>query len=78
MTKYYFVVYENKGKVGSVVSKSNVILKDIHPVLWAANPGVAYEKHWTTKLLYWTPLPERVALDESVKLYFGLPIAGLS
>ena len=39
MSAYYFVAFESRSKPdGLVKTVSNVILKDVHPVVWLANP----------------------------------------
>lgn len=44
MSNYYFVTFESRSKPDALVKTvSNVILKDVHPVIWLANPPDAYE-----------------------------------
>jgi hypothetical protein len=39
MSTFYFVAFESRSKPDTLVKTvSNVILKDLHPVIWLANP----------------------------------------
>jgi hypothetical protein len=47
MSTYYFVAFESRSKADALVKTvSNVILKDVHPVIWLANPPDAYKEYW--------------------------------
>ena len=38
MSAYYFLTFESRSKPDALVKTvSNVILKDVHPVIWLAN-----------------------------------------
>ena len=64
MSAYYFVAFESRSKPdGLVKTVSNVILKDVHPVVWLANPPDAYQEFWVGYLLFWTDIPEDVAIE---------------
>jgi hypothetical protein len=64
MSVYYFVAFESRSKPdGLVKTVSNVILQDVHPVIWLANPPEAYMEYWVGYLLFWSELPEDVAME---------------
>jgi hypothetical protein len=64
MSSYYFVTFESRSKPGALVKTvSNVILKDVHPVIWLANPPDAYREYWVGYLLFWSELSEDVAME---------------
>ncbi len=64
MSTFYFVVFESRSKPdGLLKTVSNVILKDIHPVIWLANPPDTYTEYWVGYLLFWTKIPENVAIE---------------
>ena len=64
MSSYYFVVFESRSKPDALVKTvSNVILKDVHPVMWLANPPDAYVEYWVGYLLFWSEISEDVALE---------------
>ena len=69
---YYFVVYENVFRDEDRESiRSNVILRDIHPVVWAAKPEVAYREYFITRLLFWSEIPSGIATRKEVMKVFG-------
>lgn len=61
MAKYYLVARQHAVR-GESMGPGNVILKDIHPVLWASRGYTGI----TTTLLWWSEIPEEVALDPLV------------
>jgi hypothetical protein len=64
MSAYYFVAFESRSKPDAFVKTgSNVILKDVHPVIWLANPPDAYREYWVGYLLFWSEIPEDVAME---------------
>jgi hypothetical protein len=64
MSTYYFVVFESRSKPDALVKTvSNVILKDVHPVIWLANPPDAYKEYWVGYLLFWSEISEDVAME---------------
>ena len=64
MSSYYFVAFESRSKPDALVKTvSNVILKDVHPVMWLANPPDAYMEYWVGYLLFWSEISEDVALE---------------
>jgi hypothetical protein len=64
MSNYYFVTFESRSKPDALVKTvSNVILKDVHPVIWLANPPDAYREYWVGYLLFWAEIPENVAVE---------------
>ena len=64
MDTYYFVTFESRSKPDALVKTvSNVILKDVHPVIWLANPPDAYMEHWVGYLLFWSEIAEDVAIE---------------
>jgi hypothetical protein len=64
MTPYYFVTFESRSKPdGMVKTVSNVILKDVHPVFWLANPPEIYTEYWVGYLLFWSEISEDIALE---------------
>ena len=65
---FYFVAYELSIN-GVRQPISNVILKDAHPVEWAAiKPAAMIE----TRILFWQEIPENIALAESVRKTFSV------
>jgi hypothetical protein len=70
---YYFVVCEHRsrGSDAPALLKSNIILHDIHPLVWAAHPPAAYDNAFTLSLLFWSEIPESIALDPGVRAYFS-------
>jgi len=66
---YYFVVCEHRS--GDMKTVANVIIKNTHPLIWAAEPPVVFKKFFTTRILFWTEIPEAVAQDEHVRAYFS-------
>lgn len=72
MDTYYFVVCEYRSKGGETVIKlSNCILKDIHPLVWAASADQLFYKFFTIYILFWEAIPESIALDPNVQKYFA-------
>jgi hypothetical protein len=64
MSAYYFVAFESRSKPDALVrTVTNVILKDVHPVIWLANPPEAYMEYWVGYLLFWAEIPEDVAIE---------------
>jgi hypothetical protein len=64
MSTYHFVAFESRSKPdGLVKTVSNVILRDVHPVIWLANPPDAYTEYWVGYLLFWNEIPEDVAIE---------------
>jgi hypothetical protein len=64
MNTYYFVAFESRSKPDALVrTVSNVILKDVHPVIWLANPPEAYGEYWVGYLLFWSEISEEVAME---------------
>ena len=64
MSTYYFVTFESRSKPDAFVKTvSNVILKDLHPVIWLANPPDAYREYWVGYLLFWAEITENVAIE---------------
>jgi hypothetical protein len=64
MSTYYFVAFESRSKPdGLVKTVSNVILRDVHPVIWLANPPEAYTEYWVGYLLFWAEILEDVAIE---------------
>ncbi len=61
MPKYYFVTFESRKKDEQIGIISNIILKDIHPVVWAAEPPSGYGKFFTTYLHFWSEITEDIA-----------------
>ena len=67
---YYFVLYwwKTKERIGDlphhgIVSEGNIILRNVHPVVWASRPvGIGI-----TTLLFWSEIPESIALDKAVQ-----------
>jgi hypothetical protein len=73
--KYYFVVWtSHKKKQASEAHPriSNSILKNIHPVSWAANPPEVYDKTLITTLHFWEEIPEAVALEAEASNWIGI------
>ena len=63
MSTYYFVAFESRSKPDALVKAvSNVILKDVHPVIWLANPPDAYRENWVGYLLFWSEISEDIAM----------------
>jgi len=55
----YFVVYEIQEEGGHRTNAMNVILKDRHPIEWAANPPPNNkELGMITYLLWWRQIPK--------------------
>jgi hypothetical protein len=64
MSTYYFAAFESRSKPDALVKTvSNVILKDVHPVIWLANPPEIYTEYWVGFLLFWSEIQEDVALE---------------
>jgi hypothetical protein len=64
MSIFYFVAFESRSKPDALVkTASNVILKDVHPVIWLANPPDAYREYWVGYLLFWSEISEDVAME---------------
>ncbi len=64
MSTYYFVAFESRSKPDALVKTvSNVILKDVHPVISLANPPDAYMEYWVGYLLFWSEISEDVAME---------------
>jgi hypothetical protein len=64
MSTYYFIAFESRSKLdSSVKTVSNVILKDVHPVIWLANPPDIYRERWVAYLLFWSEISEDVAIE---------------
>jgi len=64
MSIYYFVAFESRSKPDALVKTiSNVILKDVHPVIWLPNPPDIYMEYWVGYLLFWSEIPEDVAFE---------------
>jgi hypothetical protein len=60
MSTFYFVAFESRSKPDALVKTvSNVILKDVHPVIWLANPPDA----WVGYLLFWSEISDDVAME---------------
>ena len=69
---YYFVVWRSR-RFSDASRERNTILKNIHPVLWAAQPAESYRKAgFQTDLLFWAEIPEAVATVPGVKGYFNI------
>ena len=59
MSIFYFVAFESRSKPDALVKTvSNVILKDVHPVIWLANPPDAYREYWVGYLLFWSEISD--------------------
>lgn len=69
---YWFVVYEHRSRNAERSQVSNQILKDIHPLIWAANPPELYAKYNTTYVLFFTQIPEDVALNPAIHKHFSV------
>lgn len=65
-TKYYFVCYELHGKINKI---SNVILKDVHPVIWATQ--LYPDSGIITYIIFWREIDENVAKNLQVRKYFN-------
>ena len=64
MSTYYFVAFESRSKPDALVkTNTNVILKDVHPVVWLANPPESYAEYWVGYLLFWSEIPEDAAVE---------------
>lgn len=68
MPKYYFVVYEIKTKASQLRGPeqgviANVILKDIHPVIWVSTPQFEYQKYFVMYLHWWKEISKDVAME---------------
>lgn len=62
--KYYFIVYENRpkhlGNYKPIVS--NVVVKNIHPLIWASQPqGIIYKEKYITFIHFYSSIPEHIA-----------------
>ena len=73
MNYYYFVVYKlRENGCNDFEITCNVILKNIHPLLWASQtPDVT--KNLIVHILFWEEIPEEIALNLKVKKYFPSP-----
>jgi hypothetical protein len=59
---YYFVVWERIDKrTFKATNPSNTILRNIHPVEWAARRIPKYDEYFLTTLLFWAEIPEATA-----------------
>ena len=72
MSTYYFVSYENARSGDPDPTKSCVILKDIHPLVWAARAPEKYSKFFLTRLLLFAEIPAEVAESEEVQRWCGI------
>ena len=64
MSTYYFLAFESRLKADSAIKTvSNVILKDVHPVIWLSQPPDIYRETWVAYLLFWSEIPEDVAIE---------------
>ena len=60
----YLVTYYTKSPDGVETLPTNIILRETHPVTWAANPPeMARELKQTTILMFWVEIPDYL-LDE--------------
>ena len=70
--KYWFVVYQlhrtdsSKSNVDDTRTH-NVILCDVHPLMWAANRSIIDFYGIITYVTFFTEIPEDVALDINVR-----------
>ena len=75
MDKYYFVVCEYRPPylMDSGTGVSNVIIKNIHPLAWAANPPESFTRtRYITYIHWWSEIDEAIALDASVRNHFSV------
>ncbi len=73
--KYYFVSYINQ-RHGNTVAESNVILKNVHPLVWASMPPTAYvETDYITYVRFWAEIDAEVALNPDVQRYINFETA---
>ena len=64
MSTYYFVAFETRSKAdASIKTAANVILKDLHPVIWLSNPPEIFREFWVAYLLFWSEISEDVAIE---------------
>ena len=64
MSTYYFATFESRSKTDtSVKTVFNVILKDVHPVIWLSNAPALFRAKWIACLLFWSEISEDVAID---------------
>jgi hypothetical protein len=64
MSTYYFVAFETRSKAdSSIKTAANVILKDLHPVIWLSNPPAFFREYWVVYLLFWSEISEDVAIE---------------
>ena len=64
MSTYYFVAFESRSKAdSSIKAVSNVILKDVHPVIWLSQPPDVFKVTWVAYLLFWSEISEDVAIE---------------
>lgn len=62
MDTYYFIVIQHiDTRTYKASNPSNIILRNTHPVVWAARPEPKYDEFYLTTLLFWTEIPEDVA-----------------
>lgn len=69
---YYFVSYKNKiiGDNHEQKTISNVIIKDVHPLIWASRKTIFSGIEILTYIIFWQEIPEDVALNKKVIKYF--------
>lgn len=70
MNKYYFVSYYNHYDTGG--NGANTILKNIHPVIWAATHPYKFSSPVIIHLCFWAEIDEAIALNPDVAKAFGL------
>ena len=64
MSTDYFGAFESRSKPEARDKTiTNVILKDVHPVVWLANPPESYAEYWVGYLLFWSEIPEDAAVE---------------
>lgn len=69
---YYFIVYEHVSKPDRSTSKGNRILKNVHPVVWAAGSGEVYNRHFSMNLLFWAEISKEIVENKNVRKMFGI------
>lgn len=73
MSIYYFVVWEaHDKKTGKARTISNTIIKDTHPLVWAASPPEPYSQHYITYLRFWEEISEQFVNEIREKHYFNI------
>lgn len=67
--KTYLVTYYHRCNpmVEAVdMAPSNVILRSIHPLMWAASGPAPYGENWVTVILWWAEIPDALAQHPAV------------